>query len=227
MFRVLGVFAKEPRPGQVKTRLAAAIGPDQAARMYECFLRDFLPRLVEIRAHRLLVYAPRKARGFFTEIAGNRFDLEPQSSGDLGARMARFFRRRFDRRADRVVLVGSDSPDLPLSRIDDAFAALDRSDIVFGPCEDGGYYLIGMRRMILPVFYGIDWSAPDVLGQTVRRIEGRSVDFTLLERWYDVDRAEDLQRLASEIDAARRAGRDLLLPRTEAALAMLPGINRD
>jgi rSAM/selenodomain-associated transferase 1 len=220
---MLGVFAKEPRPGQVKSRLAAAIGAEAAARLYDGFVRDWLPRLVPVRALRILAFTPTNARNYFADVSGNRFELEKQSNGDFGARMARFFRRCFDRRAKRVVLVGSDSPDLPLSRIDDAFAALGRDDIVFGPAEDGGYYLIGMSRMVLPVFLDVDWSGPDVLSQTIRRIEGGSVAYSLLEPWYDVDRVTDLHRLARAIDEARNAGRDPGLPHTEAVLRTLPG----
>src|SRR5438094_498419 len=170
MDRVLGVFAKEPQAGGVKTRLAATFGPRLAAQLYEAFLRDLLARLESLPMKLVLAYTPASGRMYFERWANGRFTIEEQTGADLGARMANFFQRQFERGADRVVLIGSDSPDLPTSRIEQAFVQLDRSDLVFGPSTDGGYYLVGMSRFIPGVFEGIDWSTERVFEQSMRRL---------------------------------------------------------
>lgn len=199
MAKVLGIFAKQPRPGAVKTRLAAAIGSDAAARLYDAFLRDLLPRLVTIEATRVLAFADPADSDFFRLLCEELFDLEVQSGQDLGARMANFFRNQFARGADRVVLIGSDSPDLPLACIESAFDALDRHDVVLGPCDDGGYYLVGMNRAIPAMFERIDWSTPNVFAQTKSRLDQLGIQPAVLESWYDVDSLDDLRRLAHAI----------------------------
>src|SRR5262245_56662350 len=133
MGRVLGVFAKAPRPDQVKSRLAAEIGAAAAAMLYEAFLRDFLPRLATINANRVLAFASTADREFFDTLCGAQFELQVQTAGDLGTRMSNFFSGHFARGASRIVLVGSDSPDLPLDRIERAFSELTRHDVVIGP----------------------------------------------------------------------------------------------
>jgi rSAM/selenodomain-associated transferase 1 len=219
--RVLGVFAKEPRPGQVKTRLAATIGAEPAARLYDAFLRDLLPRLVAIGATRVLAFAEPSDRAFFRSLCGDHFELEVQSGDDLGARMATFFSIQFARGASRVVLIGSDSPDLPISHIENAFASLDRHDVVLGPCDDGGYYLIGMSRVIPEIFQEIAWSTPSVFDQTKSRLDQLGVRTAVLESWYDIDSLDDLRRLAFAIRSDGRTMTGNWLVRTTAYLTEL------
>lgn len=116
----------------------------------------------------------------------------PQSGEDLGERMLRALEelhREFER---PMVLVGSDSPDLPLEVVHDATEALDDADVVLGPAEDGGYYLIGMREPQPAVFEGMEWSHPDVLEETLRRAGEAELDAATLRAWRDYDRLEDL-----------------------------------
>jgi rSAM/selenodomain-associated transferase 1 len=165
--RVLGLFAKQPSPSQVKTRLAAATSPEWAARVAEAFLRDTLNRLLQVDARRFVVFAPVGAASFFLALAGDRFELTPQCPGHLGQRMAGCIAAQIEAGAEAVVLVGTDSPTLPTDLIEQAFRELERADLVLGPATDGGYYLIGCGRRLPPVFEGIDWSSSRVLGQTV------------------------------------------------------------
>jgi glycosyltransferase A (GT-A) superfamily protein (DUF2064 family) len=105
---------------------------------------------------------------------------------------------------DEVVLVGSDVPSLPPARITAAFDLLENgADVVLGPSEDGGYYLIGMRRLVPELFTGIAWGAGDVLGRTRGMAERAGLNVALVDPWYDVDRPEDLQRVADGREAAR------------------------
>ena len=108
--RVLGLFAKRPEPGQVKTRLAASTSPAWAAQVAAAFLHDTLDLLARVEARRVLAFAPADAHDFFAAIVGERFALTPQSDGDLGRRMHTFFATQFEVGADAVVLLGTDSP---------------------------------------------------------------------------------------------------------------------
>ena len=226
MHRVLGVFVKEPTAGNVKSRLAAVIGADPAARLYEAFLRDFLPRLEHLPVHRVLAYTPDTGKDYFENWLGDRFELEPQSGSDLGTRMSAFFERQFSRGARLVVLVGSDAPDLPIARIEQAFAELVHHDVVLGPSDDGGYYLVGMRRMIVDLFHGIEWSTAGVFDQTLQRLSELGIRPALLESWYDIDRPEDLYRLLAQMNDAGRLGRDPELLHTQTVLRCLPHVDR-
>ena len=233
--RVLGVLAKQPLPGLVKTRLAAETSPQWAARVAAAFLSDSLDRLVGIDAHRILVYAPREAEAFFSGLARGRFALMPQVEGDLGQRMAAFFSTAVapklefgnegpggnEVRGDPVkaVLVGVDSPTLPLSYIEEAFAKLERADIILGPATDGGYYLVGCAGRVPPIFENITWSRPTVLEETVTLLKKTEWRLELLPPWYDVDTLNDWRMLRGHLAALRRAGVKTGLRCTE-ALAM-------
>lgn len=204
--RVLGLFAKDPKPGQVKTRLAAATSPEFAARVAESFLLDMLDRLGEVKASRVLAFSPAPARPYFGEIVRGRFDLMPQGDGDLGRRMATFFTDQLRSGAEAVVLLGTDSPTLPPAFVEQAFRALECADVVLGPATDGGYYLVGCARRVPPIFDGISWGGSDVLRQTIERLADPTWRLALLPPWYDVDTLDDWRMLRGHVFAMRRAG---------------------
>jgi rSAM/selenodomain-associated transferase 1 len=211
--RILGIFAKWPAPGQVKTRLAAATTPQWAARVAAAFLADTLDRLAVVQARRVMVYAPMESHDAFVTLGGDRFECEPQGPGNLGDRLARFITAWNEQ--GPVVVVGSDSPTLPPGLIEQAFAELGHADVVLGPATDGGYYLLGCRRLLPSLFQVIDWGSPRALSQTVARVAAASATLALLPPWYDVDTLEDWQMLAGHLAALRRAGIDPGIPRTE------------
>jgi rSAM/selenodomain-associated transferase 1 len=212
--RVLGVFARQPMPGQVKTRLAAATSPVWAAAAAEAFLRDLLKRLTAIDAIHILAYTPASAAGYFAGLAGDRFALWPQGEGDLGRRMQGFVSGQLDAGAERVVLVGADSPTLPVAFIEETFARLDEADVVLGPATDGGYYLLGCARRVPPLFEGIAWGSERVLLESVGRL-GAAWRLALLPPWYDVDTLSDWWALRGHLAALRAAGQDPGVPHTE------------
>ena len=183
---IVVVFARAPRLGTVKRRLAADIGEQAALRFHRRMLARTL-RLVA-RDHRhagVLAITPRGAR-----ISG--LTLEPQSNGDLGARMAAAFARR---PRQRIVLIGCDIPDLSSADLAAAFRALGRADAVFGPALDGGYWLVGMaRRRPAHPFRDVRWSTRHALADTLRNFRGRNV--ALLRTLRDVDDAADLAALS-------------------------------
>jgi rSAM/selenodomain-associated transferase 1 len=173
MQRHLVIFAKEPRLGAVKTRLARDIGAAAALRFYEETLRALIARLARGAPWRCwLAVAPD---GFARE-ARRQWRFLPrevavigQGRGDLGARMAASFERL---PPGPAVLIGSDIPAIARAHIADAFAALGRRDAVFGPAEDGGYWLVGQRRLrALPdLFRGVRWSSPHALADTLANL---------------------------------------------------------
>ena len=156
--RVLGLFAKQPIPGQVKPRLAAATSAEWAAGVATAFLLDMLDKLAIVAVRRVLAFAPEDAGPDFNRVAQDRFTLVVQTPGDLGQRMAAFFTQQFRDGAATAVLLGTDSPTVPLEFIERAFQELEHADVVLGPAADGGYYLIGCSRRLPLIFDGIVWS---------------------------------------------------------------------
>lgn len=195
--RHLIVFGKPPIAGRVKTRLARTTGPERAALLYSAFLEDTLSRLDRAADERTIWW--QTDRPALPERAG--WSSRRQSGADLGDRLDRATRAAFAGGAARVVAIGSDSPTLPGQRIEQAFEILgtDR-DAVFGPTPDGGYYLIGLARPSSEVFAGIQWSTARVLAQSLERAEAAGLRVALLEPWFDVDTADDLARLAIDLE---------------------------
>lgn len=218
---MLGIFGKRPDPGRVKTRLAAEFGAQFAADAHEAMLFDLLEgfdRLLAPGGRRVLVFAPDDAGPWFDARVPAAFSLQPQADGDLGRRMHAFFAGEFADGASRVVLIGSDSPTLDPSLVLGAFLCLEQKDVVLGPATDGGYYLVGCRPPVPPIFEGIAWSTPLVLGQTLDllRVCGRSL--AVLPPWYDVDTPDHWRVLAGHVRAMRLAGMAPAWPRIEALL---------
>jgi hypothetical protein len=221
MNRTLGIFAKAPVAGTVKTRMAADTSPRSsswAAEVYEACLLDVLDRVQALAVHRVLVYEPLNAAEWFAQAGQNRFTLVAQEGETLGDRLNHFFAEQFRCGARAVVALGADSPSLPVEFIAQAYAELARADVVLGPCTDGGYYLIGMRRLVPELFASITWSTPQVLEQTIRQIQHLPVTLALLPPWYDVDTLADWQCLRGHVAAMLRAGVDPGLPRVLAKL---------
>jgi len=193
------MFAKYWEPGAVKTRLAAHVGEQAAASLHQHFVATLISRLAGHGDTRQLCYWPPAAENAFKQAAGSNWSLAVQSAGDLGARMEGFFQAAFNNGASRVVLVGSDSPSLPVSYIEQAFELLKDHPVVLGPAEDGGYYLIGASLATPPVFNDIAWSSGDVWRQTTARLEAAGIAYASLPAWYDVDLWPDLQRLLNDL----------------------------
>lgn len=200
------MFAKVPTPGQVKTRLAHTVGAPTAAALYGLFLRQMLSRLTPLRYCKTIVHWPAGEGDYFSYFAEHDWQVEPQCPGDLGTRMGSFFESRFAAGDRKVVLIGSDSPDLPRELIDAAFAHLETTEVVLGPSHDGGYYLIGMSKFHPEVFQRMPWSTNRVLAETVARLERGGTPHVLLDPWYDVDDGADLEDLLARLadDSSKR-----------------------
>lgn len=217
---VLGIFVKRPVAGQVKTRLASRLGDERAAQLYAAFIADLVDRFREVAVQRYLCYAPDDddARREFEDRGAGDYQLWPQPADSLGQRMDAFFREAFRTGADRVVLIGSDSPNLPAHLIDEAFARLETNDCVLGPATDGGFYLIGQSGQCRPLFDGVTWSNSRVLAETVRNAAACQARTAVLTPWYDVDTLDDLEMLRGHVLAQRLGGESTGLKETEPLL---------
>ena len=198
--QVLVIFTKVPLPGAVKTRLASVLSAEQAARLQSCFLVDEIRLAMTLPDVEVVVaFTPAHAEAQLRAILPEPVRLLPQREGDLGKRMAQTFSHLFEAGRDLVVLIGSDLPTLPSSILAQAFAALAQADIVLGPSTDGGYYLIGMRRLHATLFDGVAWGTSLVLAQTAERIRTLGLRSASLPVWYDVDTPDDLSFLAAHL----------------------------
>jgi len=219
--RLLGVFAKAPRPGEAKTRLIPQLGAARAARVAEAFLRDTVERCGTIADGQWLCNSPDDddTVAWFQALGGSGWSLWPQPSRPLGERLSAYFAAGFAAGYQRVVALGADSPTLPRELLERAFAELQRVDCVLGPATDGGYYLIGLSRLLPGVFAEIEFSTPRVLGQTVTRLTELGGTLAVLSPWYDVDSPDDLELLRGHLAAQRRAGQGGECPETEHCLS--------
>ena len=216
----LVVMAKQPRPGEVKTRLAPALGDAGAARLYAAFLDDLAARLGRLEGvERYLAVWPPDPDAAWLEPHRMRFTAVAQRGDGLGARMAAVVADALERdRRPGVVLVGSDAPTLPSELVEAGFAALaSGADAVLGPNPDGGYYLIGLGRAV-PAAFELPMSTPDVLAATRAALAAVGARVALLPPWHDVDVPSDLERLRLELADPAVAR---LAPRTARMLAEL------
>ena len=164
----LGMFAKYWEPGRVKTRLAAAIGDQAAQQPVPAVRADAVAATCRSSpSGAVLAYTPAERRTEFESLSPDGWLLAAQADGDLGQRMQDYFADAFRRGATRVVLIGSDSPNLPVDYVNDAFQQLDKYPVVLGPADDGGYYLVGAAGSVPPIFKGIEWGSSQVWTQTV------------------------------------------------------------
>jgi hypothetical protein len=190
------VFARYPRPGEAKTRLAPTLGLEGAADLARRMLiATWTEALAAARGNRfrLELHGCGAERGEFEVLLGGTPTFLGQSGAGFGERLERAFASAFERGAARVVLVGADCPALSARHIADAFAALESHDVALGPARDGGWWLLGLRSAQPALFRGIAWSTPAVLDQTLAAARASGQTIALLEELSDIDTPEDLE----------------------------------
>jgi len=199
-------MAKAPRPGEVKTRLFGALSSEEAKQLYVAFLSDTFALMEEVMEEReelalALCYTPEGEEEAFEEVEREGSLMIPQRGEDLGERLTNCFTDLFALGFESVVVIGADSPTLPGEYVFDAFECFETDeDVVIGPTEDGGYYLVGMRKLHKRIFDDIPWGAAGALGATIDRAKEAELDLVLLPEWYDVDTPEDVERLKRELE---------------------------
>jgi rSAM/selenodomain-associated transferase 1 len=220
---MLAIVAKYPHPGQVKTRLGAGIGHASAAALYRAFLSDLAERFSSPgRDHGFtLSWACAPGPGQLQEIVGADARVLAQRGIDFADRLYYLAVDMESLRVRRLVIMSSDSPHLATVLVRDAFLAIHPGQVVLGPAEDGGYYLIGfdVTSGVPDLFRGIQMSTPHVLRETMARAAALNFSVCLLPATYDIDEVSDLERLAKEL-AERRAP---ACPHTQAMLQRLCG----
>jgi uncharacterized protein len=187
------VFAKAPVAGRVKTRLIPAVGAEGAAHLATAMLEDTLEALLaDGRA------APVLAVDDASAFQGRGLPLVEQGKGDLGERLERVLARGLAR-VPAVVAVGGDTPGLPAALLEESFSALQHSDAVLAPAEDGGFVLLGLRRCPPALLSGLPWSGPQTLRATEARLRAKGLSVSRTRRFFDVDGSADLARLRVEL----------------------------
>lgn len=217
--RALFVVAKEPAAGRTKTRLCPPLDGATAAALYACFLRDTLELMRQVPGvRRSIAYLPEKADAYFRALAPD-MELTAQRGADLGERLANLLDAALTGGATQAVVMSSDCPSLPAAYLRQAFAELDGpADLVLGPCDDGGYYLIGLKRPAPRLLREVPMSTPTVTQETLAIATALGLRTALLPPWYDVDTVAELARLQHDLHGAPPG----VCPATRRLLAELP-----
>lgn len=200
----VAIMAKAPRPGDVKTRLCPPLSPAQAADLGRAFLLD---KIAQVRALRgvtpAIAFTPEGEQALFERLAPG-FTLVPQRGNDLGARLHGTLDELLRRGHAAALAIDSDTPTLPSECLEQAVSVsgADDVDVVLGPTEDGGYYLVGVREARRELFEAIPWSTAAVLTTTLARARAAGLRTLCLPSWFDVDTPADLERLRAALAAA-------------------------
>jgi len=187
----LVIFAKNPVKGKVKTRLAKDIGEQKALEVYKKLLQLNYLNTKDLNCKKFIYYSEFADKDLF-DIS---YEIKIQSDGDLGIKMRNAFTEIFNSGYDKAILIGTDCPGLKMDIIRQAFDSLDNFDLVFGPANDGGYYLIGMKHANDYLFENIKWSTKFVLEDSIAKVRGKILKHILLETLSDVDTSEDLLKV--------------------------------
>jgi uncharacterized protein len=188
------MLVKYPERGKVKTRLTDLLDGEIVLDLYRCFVSDMIRTAKACPCEFAICFDPPEARDSVEAWLGRDCTLIPQLGEDLGERLKHCFSEAFTDGFERVVVIGSDSPDLPAQMIDEAFASLDNRDVVIGPSVDGGYYLIGFKSstFVPGVFDGVEWGSDSLFAETMATLRYKQFKVHVLSEWADIDTFEDL-----------------------------------
>ncbi len=191
---ILLIFVKYPEPGKVKTRLAKDIGKKNAAQIYATMAKAVIDNLSKSKKHKTIIFfdPPERKTDINNWLQCGGCKFFPQNGSSLGEKMANAFLRAFSLGAEKAVIIGTDCIDISNDLINESFSTLHKTDVVLGPAEDGGYYLLGLKKPIPEIFNNIDWSTNRVLNQTLEKLREKKLRFKLLQTLKDIDTANDL-----------------------------------
>jgi rSAM/selenodomain-associated transferase 1 len=183
------IFTRNPEPGKVKTRLAKTVGDQTALEIYKFLLQHTVEITTPLEATKFVCYSESiQDRDVWNP---KKFKKQLQEGANLGIRMQNAFKRAFNNRYARVVIIGSDLYDITTEHIEEAFVKLETNDVVIGPAEDGGYYLLGLNNMIPEIFENKDWGTATVLEATLEQLKNYKIH--QLEMLNDVDVYADIE----------------------------------
>lgn len=186
---LLIVFTRNPEIGKVKTRIAKSVGDKTALEIYN-FLLDKTKKVIhDLNCTKAIFYSEEIAQNDIW--SPDTFEKQVQTGSDLGDKMKNAFQISFKKGYDKILLIGSDLYDLEASHINEAFEKLDSNDVVIGPALDGGYYLLGLKKLTSKIFKNKDWGTSSVRKDTLKDLE--EVDVHLLPIQNDVDVIEDIE----------------------------------
>ncbi|WP_186525823.1 TIGR04282 family arsenosugar biosynthesis glycosyltransferase [Seonamhaeicola sediminis] len=181
------VFVKNIKLGKVKTRLAKTIGNQAAFEVYSELVKITEQATTKLKADKRIYFSDA-----IIETKWNGFEKHVQEGKNLGIRMKNAFSKGFKDGYNRIVLIGSDLPDINETHINNGLNALKEYNTVFGPSVDGGYYLIGLSKLYHNVFDNKPWSQPNLLEETLQELSAKAITFSILETLNDIDTFEDL-----------------------------------
>lgn len=190
--RALIIFTRVPVPGQTKTRLLPYFTPKQCAKLHTCFLKDIAKMCGQTDAEIFICHTPEDEEGILHRIFGDGAEYFLQTDGGLGERMYAAIERVLKKGCEACVLIGTDVPEVRERDVRQAFELLETRDVVFAPVEDGGYYLVGMKKARREVFEQKTYGHGDVLGETLKGLESCGISIGLIDKKCDIDTREDI-----------------------------------
>ncbi|MCP4295684.1 MAG: glycosyltransferase [Proteobacteria bacterium] len=195
MFNKLIIFCRYPLPGLAKTRLIPGVGAEKAAQIHK-ELAEFTLKIVQSFALKKDISIEVSFMGDDLKLMkswlGDHLNYSTQTKEDLGLNMLDAFNRSFEQNYQKVVIIGTDCPEISSSTLEIAFSSLEDHDLVVGPAYDGGYYLIGLSKEIPGLFSNITWGSESVFDETMKHCTKDNIGYHLLEKLHDIDRPEDL-----------------------------------
>lgn len=203
-------MAKVPLPGAVKTRLEPILSPESCAALATAFLVDTAEKARRVNENVIIAFSPASEKPALSKIIGDNSAIFAQTGNDLGERIVSSFSHAFASGADLVVMIGTDSPTFPADYVEQAFEFLElETDVVLGKTTDGGFYLIGLRSTVPPIFADVRWSSPNTFHDVYRNASRLELHLREVPSWFDVDEPHDLEKLRAELtnnaNARRRA----------------------
>lgn len=195
------IFIKYPEAGKVKTRLAKDIGDTEAAEIYSQMTRTIIERTSDPANYSTIIFydPPEKEQEVKEWINKKELSYLPQLGNTLGERISSAFKEVYSSGTDKALIIGSDCVDVDKEILNKAIEALNTTDVILGPAEDGGYYLLGLNKYTPEIFQDIQWSTERVLEETIQKINTNGLKYELLKTLKDVDTVDDLEGLNIEI----------------------------
>lgn len=197
------VFVKYPSGGMVKTRLSKTLGTEFAVRFYKAMAQHTFQvchSLPEKDKDLFLFYDNAEMTELVKKWVPAGFSFHLQEGNDLGGRMKAAFYRIFRKGYKKVIIIGTDCPQINVNIISKSFEELSQHDVVLGPSSDGGYYLLGMNKYFPYLFDNIEWSSISVLSETIKKIKAKKLEVFMLPRLIDIDTEEDIQKWLSQTE---------------------------